>query len=374
MRSPRHPTGTAAPAQAGTIPRLVVVGLGIAGLCAAWLHSLAASRCRDDALAALAFSEQVLQAQICRHRCMVETWANLPEIRQLTAAMQAALEGTDRARDRLATQPQQARLHNLLEQACREGGYQGFSIVSPDNLQIVSSTPAALGHRSLARLDFLAQAMAGAAFVTRPYLAGTPLPDQQGTLRLGVPTMHALAPVRDEAERVVAVLRFRIAPVEFFAPAITGCPGAARQDVCLFDSRGVVVRSASSAGPSRAGRAGVEFVFDATSSAPRGPSGAGGRDPVTAALLRVAGENFDGYADHRGRTVVGAWRWLPELELLLASQAEPPLAPAFRCWTLWTLGVCLATLVAIHMRRREHGPQRKPGDQAGRTATANPRA
>ena len=71
------------------------------------------------------------------------------------------------------------------------------------------------------------------------------------------------------------------------------------------------------------------------------------------------GSDIDGYRDYRGVPVVGAWKWLPDLDFGVASEID--VAEAFRpLYTLRTIFFSLLGILAIHQALSFGNCQKKP--------------
>ena len=89
--------------------------------------------------------------------------------------------------------------------------YDGFVLIDKDGLIVAAKRDALIGTSEPAEAaDFVAQALAGRATVSRPFPSVAMIPDLDGTVRAGVPTMFAAAPIRGEDGQAVAVLGLRM--------------------------------------------------------------------------------------------------------------------------------------------------------------------
>ena len=76
---------------------------------------------------------------------------------------------------------------------------------------IAANTPQLLDQQVPQYESFLRRALEGQVIVSPPFPSVVVMPDEHGQLRAGIPTIFVAAPIRDEDQRVVAVLASRSA-------------------------------------------------------------------------------------------------------------------------------------------------------------------
>ena len=210
-------------------------------------------------------------------------------------------------------------------------------------------------------------ALDGKATVSKPFPSTVALPDGQGHIRPGVPTMVAAAPVYDPAGKVIAVLAVRIPPdVDFTRILSVGRMGrtgetyaCAADGQMLSESRFDDQLKSFGLLPDRDD---VKSIFNIKLRDPqvdmttgRRPRLARSQQPLTAPARDAAagrsGNNVEGYRDYRGVPSIGAWTWLPDrgfavvTELDLAEAVEP--IDAVRWAIRGLLGLLLLASIAI---------------------------
>ena len=96
-------------------------------------------------------------------------------------------------------------------------GYVGYLVVDPDGRVLAADQDAPVG-RTLtgSRKEVFDQALAGKTAVCQPFRSILLLADEKGELRANLPTMFAIAPLRDEAGKPIAALGARIRPENQF--------------------------------------------------------------------------------------------------------------------------------------------------------------
>ena len=212
------------------------------------------------------------------------------------------------------------------------------------------------------KMEVLQPVFAGKPVVTRPQKSLILLPAADGTLKAGVPTMFALAPVQSGGGEVIAALGLRIRLeadlTEILAIARAGDTG----ETYAFDEKGMLLSQ------SRFDDDLIQIgllpddgetlsilnlqIRDPEVDMTRGKRPAKRRSQQQLTRMArdaVAGNSdvdVDGYRDYRGVPVVGAWTWLPEYQFGVATEAD--VAEAYRpLYVLRTaFGVLFGLLVA----------------------------
>lgn len=227
--------------------------------------------------------------------------------------------------------------------------YTGFAVVRPDGERIAGFPPDDFAPPVHAEL--IGAALAGR--ITVRLSSG-----EEEHLRT---TLIAVAPVRDKSHRVVAALALYLDAM----PGLTdmtrlGRPGATGETY-VFDQDGRILTSSRfprlAPGASRG-----SLAKAAESRTPSSP------DPVrfkglvagpSAPQIRV---NLDGYLDYRSIDVLGAWSWVPELDIGIAAEIDSSEAlTPFRTIRTLTLAMLAAVgasflglLVVLASRERAH--------------------
>lgn len=290
-----------------------------------------------------------LQTLLCVQVGMLENWystqesnarslANDPDIRelviQLTEPAEPGVALSTEERDRL-----NAQLARALAPGLQHHEYLGYVVVNEAHTVVACTNHELLGKQpSLVYEDLLRGVFRGNSMVTPPFRSEVAMPDRAGKLRTGVPTMFVCAPVRDQNLRVIAAIAFRMNPETQFSSMLQlGRLGETGETYAIDREANFVSRS----------RFEDELILlgllpdqpDATSILtlqardPQGNLSQGYRPqvrrselPLTqmaqAAIAGQAGVNVQGYRDYRGVPVVGAWRWLPNHQIGVATEID----------------------------------------------------
>ncbi len=241
--------------------------------------------------------------------------------------------------------PGQAALRSRLAPRLRRFGYVGFSLVSPEGVILAADQDAAVGKPLTGyRKEFFEGVLSGKPAVSRPYPSLVLLPDAHGELKANSPTMFAAAPVYSASGERVAVLGLRISPDKDFTRILHIAQSGQTGETYAFDRNGLLLSQSRFEDDLK--RVGL-MVDDAAAQSIltvslRDPGvnllegerakEARSEQPLTRlaaeATAGKTGHDVDGYRDYRGVPSIGAWTWLDEYELGVATEQD--LAEAFR--------------------------------------------
>src|SRR5207248_9942360 len=168
--------------------------------------------------------------------------------------------------------------------------------------------------------------------------------DEFGQVRTGVPTMFAVAPIRDANFQVVAALALRIRPEREFTRILQIGRVGRSGETFAIDKKGLFVSN------SRfdddlillgllADAENSHSILQLPARDPGGdmrrgfrPAVRRGELPLTkdaaAAVAGTSGVDVDGYRDYRGIRTVGAWEWLGKYDMGILTEVD--YAEAFR--------------------------------------------
>jgi hypothetical protein len=318
-------------------------------------------------------THQAIRSWATEHRAAAEVWAGSPEVLRLSQELLA----TARTPEALRRSPAQGEIRSRLHPVLQAKRYQGFFIIAPDESSLGSSRNSNVGRPNLLvreRKHELARLWRGETVITPPQISDVALPDSEGRLREGQPTMFVGAPIRDRTGAVIAALIFRLDPgLDFTAILQRGRIGASGEtygfdrDARLisesrFDDQ---LRSIGLLGPDERAILNVRLRDPGENLLRAGASGRpGAEQPLTrmaeSAIAGQAGVDLHGYRDYRGVPVIGAWLWDSDLELGITGEIDRDEAYATVTSTrsiifaLSGLAICLmgglAILVAVWRR------------------------
>jgi serine/threonine protein kinase len=316
-----------------------------------------------------------LQTLLNVETAMLETWfevqrsnaessANSLAIRQLAyELLEPAGEAAPSAESIASLR---TRLDKSLGPALSAHDYVGYLLADKNRRIVAASNTDLVGQEAIAEYEpFLARALAGTTNLSAPFASVVAMKDQSGRLLTGVPTMFVAAPIRDESFQVVGALALRIRPeLEFTRIMQLGRFGETGETYAFDKSGQMVSNSRFDESLILLGllpdQEGSQSILQLAVRDPGGDITAGHRPaarrhelPLThmaaEAIAGRPGVNVGGYRDYRGVPVVGAWKWLPEANIGVATEVD--YAEAFRPliilrWTFWGLFALLALSAA----------------------------
>jgi hypothetical protein len=368
-------------------PLVVAVALGVAGW---WVnHCVEDSmrRQREASLNTIAdASVSALRVWLADQRRSAELIADDEQLREPVAELLKLADEPEATRRMLMADGQTA-LRNRLAERLRQGGYAGFVIVTPRGLAIAADHDAPVGMSFIEhRKELIARAATGHPEVSRPFHSRLLLPDENGQPRAGLPTMFVAAPLRNPAGEPVAVLGLRIRPDDQFTKILqVAHPGKSGQTYA-FDRTGLFLsqgrfdddlRQIGLLAPDSRSLLTLQVRDPQVNlTAGRHPTLRREDQPLT----HMAAEATDGrdgcdavgYRDFRGVPVVGAWRWLDDYEVGIATEQDvaeaygPEYILRRAFWAL--LGLLVLAAAGLFVATLYIGRQRRALQQAALAA------
>jgi serine/threonine protein kinase len=333
--------------------------------------------------------ESELNTLLKIERSMLETWLKIQEsnsqslandgqvrdtVAQIIAASRPAVataeaptveSPTAGAADPVAIRQLPA-LRELLVQELSPGmsahNFVGF-IVADKEQQILASTNVELVGQHAPEFETLfSRVLDGETVVTPPFASRTLMKDELGRMRTGVPTMFAVAPVRDANLQVIAALGMRIRPEREFTQILHLGQLGKTGETYAINRDGLFVSSSrfdedlilNGLLPDLEG---AQSILTLSARDPGGNISEGHRPKVrrselpltesaAAVVTGTSGIDLAGYNDYRGVQVVGAWQWLPKYEMGLITEIDH--AEAYRPLSIlrWAFFSMLGLLAA----------------------------
>jgi hypothetical protein len=233
----------------------------------------------------------------------------------------------------------QADLRAYLAPRMKTLGYADFFLVSPSSRVLASRQDAAVGKPLTGyRQEFFLKVFKGQPSVSLPFRSPLLLPDENGDLKAGLPSMFAAAPLRDAMGKPIAVLGMRIRPEGKFSEIIKVARQGKTGETFAFDRRGLLLSQSRFDDDLKrlgllADQPDVKSVLTVELRDPQVNMLKGERpalrrheQPLTSmaqeAIAGKSGVNAEGYNDYRGVTVIGAWTWLPEYDFGMATEID----------------------------------------------------
>jgi len=276
----------------------------------------------ESLVTVLETTQQAVNSWAKGHRAATQIWADTPEVVQLTEELLATAGTTS---DDLLNAPAQAIIRDWLRPVYTGKDYQGFFIIGPDNISLASTRDSNIGAPNLLvqQQNVLEKLWSGGTAISLPQHSDVPVPDANGIMREGAPTMFVGAPIRNKRGVIIAILTFRINPAaDFTAIFQRGRIGVSGETYAFDESSRLISESRfddqlRSVGLIDQGDYGILNVTirDPGTNLTFGKQSKISKDQQPLTLMAksaVAGEsgiNLEGYRDYRGVPVIGAWMW-----------------------------------------------------------------
>ena len=258
--------------------------------------------------------------------------------------------------------------------------YVGYFVVDKSKLIIAASEEELLGRDDIREYaTFLSRVLEGETVVSPPFESVVGIKMASGERRQQQPTMYVCAPIRNRDFQVVGALALQIRPEREFTRILQlGRFGESGETYAFGKDGRIVSNSRFDDDLILLGllpdEADTQSILNLQIRDPLGDMTQGYRPNVRRSdlpLTRMASSAIEGksevdvagYRDYRGVEVVGAWKWLPDFEIGVATevdyaQAFEPLTILQRTfWILFILlGLCAIaifgfTLVVARLRR-----------------------
>ena len=294
-------------------------------------------------------------------------------VSELVVSLIKRAKSSSQVQATLLTAPELSKLRAHLSPVLDRRGFNGFAVLDTNFLVVASMRDQLVGmQRPPGNAEALASCLAGKVLVTQPFPSVALLPDANGNLRTGVPTMFAAAPVRSADGQIIAILGLRIEPDKDFtrilATARAGQTGETyafgRDGKQLSDSRfdndlkrlGLIPDEPDARSILTLDLRDPLVDLNQGRQSPKRRTELPFVHAVNEALAGHAGADANGYRDYRGVLVVGAWTWLDDFNMGLVTEMDR--AEAFRplhilrigFWSIFGLLVAGAVMVYVLMR------------------------
>ncbi len=314
---------------------LAFVGLWIRGRMEGAIKSQLAGNLKTI----LAANTEALRAWTGTMRAQAELFADDDRVRELAGELLKVTQQTASPQAALLSAPQGARLRAILKPAAEGRGFNGFALLDTNFLVIGSGREQLIGMKSPpGYAPQLQPCLEGRTIVTHPFPSVALLPDAQGNLRAGVPTMFAAAPIRSPDGQVMAILGLRIVPEKDFARILATARSGESGETYAINGKGLML-SGSRFEDQLKQLALIPDTKDAQSiltlelrdplvdlSKGKVSPKRRAEQPLTHAAAEAAagrdGVDAAGYRDYRGVPVVGAWAWLPDFNVGLITEMD----------------------------------------------------
>jgi len=338
------------------VPLLGAVVFGLVGL---WVRTRVEETTRAELAARL---KTVLNADVNALRLWftereydAKSFASDPRIEGAIAELAALAKDTNVTSLALANSASARALHSQLQPLLEAQDYLAYVIVSPDKQILAATLPDVVGARAPRSYDlFLNKALEGQLAASRPFARQSDVGEQ-----VEGPTMFVAAPVKSTNGAVIAVLSIRMRPEKEFSSIFSVARMGETGESYAFDrtARMLTVtrfdpelKTLGLIPPGRENTAilNLKLLDPERELHPGDPPGKP-RDQLNltrmAASATLGESDYDvrGYRNYRGVEVVGAWAWLHDYGMGVAT--EESVTEAFQ--TFYVLRQAFMLLFAL---------------------------
>ncbi|MBC8288152.1 MAG: PAS domain S-box protein [Nitrospinae bacterium] len=297
-----------------------------------------------------------------------------PEINKKLVSLLTLAQPDSVTVEELRQSSELAWLRKHLGADCKTYGFIGFVVFDLTGLQVGALLEEPVGTRQLLeKSDFYYRSRQGDTVISQPFAGEIALPDEQGVFQANRPTMFVSISIHNSSGDAVGVLAFRLRPEKEFNHILSISRFGETGETYAFNDEGLLVSHSRfddqliSAGLLQPG---VNSIFNIQVRDPgrnltikklRSDEDIS-KQPFTEMLVNAIqqkpGSRVDGYNDYRGVSVVGAWAWVPELDIGLATELD--VAEAFRplktlmIWFLSLFGLLLFFGVTASLLRSRY--------------------
>lgn len=293
-----------------------------------------------------------------------ESAANNRSFRALYTELQNSVASSETS----AVEDVRNRIEVLLGPDLTSGDYAGYFITDKDGAILASTHETLRGQRDVPEYrSFVSESLEGNAAVSPPFESLVMMKTESGRTRPAQPVMYVSAPIRDDSFSVIGVLALQILPTEEFTRILQIGRVGESGETYAFNRDGVLVSNSRfdedlfllGLLPDKPGAQSIlnVLVRDPGGNVTEGyrPTTRRAQLPLTkmaeSAIAGNADVDVEGYRDYRGVPVVGAWTWLSEYNIGVATEVD--VAQAFRpivilqraFWVLY--GLLIISSIAI---------------------------
>ena len=328
---------------------LAFVGMWIRGR----MEGAMKAQLADNLKTILAANTEALRAWAVTMKSQAELFAGDDRVHDLTVELLKVSQQTASPQAALLSAPQTATLRAVLKPATEGRGFDGFVVLDTNFLIVASGREQLIGMKSPPGYALQLQScLDGKSLVSHPFPSVALLPDADGHVRAGVPTMFAAAPIRTADGSIIAILGLRIVPERDFTRILATARSGESGETYATDHKGLMISESRFDDQLKR----LALIPDTTESQslltlelrdPLVDLSQGKSSPKRRAELALtraatetvagrAGVDVAGYRDYRGVPVVGAWAWLSDMDLGLITEVD--VAEAFRPLRILRMG------------------------------------
>lgn len=266
------------------------------------------------------------------HKSNIETWA-----KEILPATKELLKHPT-IQDSLINSRIQYKIREKLRPLYSINDYEGFFIISPENINLASSRNSNVGKINLLfdHEDFLEKLWSGETVLTTPLTSDVPLLDKKGNLQENRATMFIGTPIKNKSGNIIALFTLRINPSKDFNTIFERGRFGKSGETYGVDKYGRMI--SFSRFPSELEKLGVikpgeNEILQIKITNPgvnltKGEKRTILTDSLPLTLMAKnlvkynSGSNLNGYRDYRGVPVIGVWSWNKEFDFGTATEID----------------------------------------------------
>ncbi len=325
---------------------LVVVMLAVVGM---WMYHgmkssldalladhLQAVRDADVAALQLWSEEKKADARMCARR---------PHVRQSVAELVRIRQANPSPRDEVLKSPALANLRDELREFTGNNGSTGFAVIDDGYQVLAAELDEHVGIRLKSNgIAAVAPVLAGTTKITKPHPEGSFAADQE--IRFDAPVVWVNAPIRNDQQQIIATLGFGHPADEEFTRILSVARMGETGETYAFDATGNLLSESRFNDQLREigmipNEPDSRSIFAVQIRDPGGDLTAGFRpvqpraeQPLTKLVRRAIASRLTNdpsqqkgvilqpYRDYRGVEVIGAWQWLPDYDIGIATEVD----------------------------------------------------
>ena len=290
---------------------------------------------RESLQTVLQTTREAMHIWVHQRKQDVSNLASMPELRKLTQSLLA--ESQDR--NALLASQSLEKIRKIIKSRLDKYGDRGFFIAAPNMTNIASLRDINIGVTNLIyiqRKDYLQRVFQGEVSFVPTIRSDVPLPGVDGQLEKQLPAIFVASPIRDNVDKIIAVLALQIDPArDFTRIAQLGRIGNSGETYA-FDEDGVLITESrfdqqlKNIGLIKPNGRGILTIriTDPGGNLLEGfiPSLPESERKLTmmaqSATSDKSGFNVEGYRDYRGVPVFGTWMWDGDLGFGLTTEID----------------------------------------------------
>jgi hypothetical protein len=364
-------------------PLLAAAMLAVAGFTIRRsVETAARSEMAEGLVAMLNSNVEALQIWLETEQAQAAAAASEIEVRRVAGELRRLAASSDDPAMALVQSPLQEEFRVALRPVLQRKHFAGYALFDQDRRILAADRAELVGQIRTTSYDVLSKTLERGTTVSPPVPSAVLNRDSSGELRAGQPTMFALSAQRDLTGDVVGILGLRIRPEEDFVRILQIARPGETGETYAFDQNGLMLsESRFTKDLVRLGliadQPGARSQLNVAIRDPGVDLTKGGRpakvrseQPLTlmaeSATKGGSGFNVAGYRDYRGVPVVGAWKWLADYDIGVATEKE--VVEAYRSlyilrrafWTMFGLLAASSVLIfafSVAMARAQKAAQ-----------------